>query len=858
MTARYLALFLLVALSPAAVLAAGSTVQLKSRTFVPQPSVSILDTETAPREGEGRYLLIQLADPGVPNRSDLQEQGIALLQYIPDGTWIARLDLQAWSQADARSALRWIGRLEPRDKVPARIADGRVGEWAFEPDGRIRLRVRGHAGVASAALGERLEAMGAELIRPLPIGAGWLVRAEESAISDIAELEWVLWISEDLPEAGPDNDGTRARVHADEVQGPPFDLTGVGVVVGMMDGGPLAPHPDFAGRVTNIDGTTPLAHATHVAGTLGGTGVFSEERGGSAFQWRGIAPDVSIITWDYYGTVIQDFIDSISLYGVDLHHNSWGFGVNSQNCEILGDYDFLAPDLDSLVVGAAGRRIPIIFSAGNERDDGDCPLLEGGYGCLNPPKAAKNLLVVGATNSDDDTMTEFSSWGPTDDGRLKPDVCAPGCEAGGEGYIKSTLPTDIYGAPGWCGTSFSAPVGSGAIAILHQAWDSTFVGTEPEPSFFRAILAATAVDLGNPGPDFAFGHGRIDIKKAAESLLGDTPFTDLVAQDDVVEHTFSVAPGTSSIRVVLAWDDPPAAPVSDPALVNDLDLVLVSPSETIYEPWILDPAFPGLDAVRGIDTRNNMEQVSVSLPQAGEWRARIVGTNVPQGPQIASLVGVDAFGPSGVADLELVDAAENSVSFAWKDDRVFDYEGTLVARSTEEIPWTPARGHGYLEGQSPLPGVTVVYSRATDHSVDPWTDAGLVADSDYYYSFHSYDDARNYSSAVTIQARTDSPSGISGAPGGPALSLSAPRPNPASASAEIRFALPRASAVELRLFDPSGRRVARLVDSSLGPGHHQVVWDGTDDSGNPVGSGLFFLELRVGDERLTQRLNWTR
>ena len=858
MTVRYLASFLLVALLPATLVAAGNSVQLKSRTFVPQPSVSLLDTTPAPPEGDGRHLLVQLAAEGAPDRTALEAAGVELLHYIPAGTWIARLDERAWNRGDARSSLRWVGRLEATDKVPARIAEGRTGEWAFDPDGRVRLRVRGHVGVSSSVLGDRLEAMGAEILQPLAVGTGWLVRADEPAILDMAELDGVLWISEDLPEPTGDNDGIRVRVHADEVQSPPYSLTGVGIVAGMMDGGPLAAHPDFAGRVTNIDGSSPLSHATHVAGTLGGNGVFSEDRGGSPFLWRGVAPDVSIITWDYYGNVLQDYKDSITLYDVDLHHNSWGFTVSSQSCDIYGDYDFLAPDLDSLVVGASGRRIPIIFSAGNERDDGDCPLLEGSYGCLNPPKAAKNLIVVGATNSDDDTMTPFSSWGPTDDGRLKPDFCAPGCEEGGEGYIKSTLPTDVYGGPGWCGTSMAAPVASGAVAVLHQAWDSTFVGTDVEPSFFRAILAATAFDLGRPGPDFAFGHGRIDIEAAAASLLGDTPFTDLVAQDDVIEHTFGVAPGTPLLKVVLAWDDPPAAPVSDPALINDLDLVLISPSETVYEPWILDPEFPSLDAVRGIDTRNNMEAVSVSAPEVGEWRARITGTNVPQGPQIASLVGIDAVGPGDVTDLTFVHATSNSVSFTWTDDRVFDYSGTLVARSLAEITWVPGRGQAYLQSQSPIPGVTVVYSRDADHTVTPWQDSGLAADTDYYYAFFSYDDARNYSSGTSIQARTEGVSGISENSAIAELELAGPRPNPASRQAEIRFGLPRDTAVQLRVFDPAGRRVANLVDTSLASGYHQVVWDGTDDRGNPVGSGLFFIELRAGGERRTQRLNWTR
>ncbi|MCA9755285.1 MAG: S8 family serine peptidase [Candidatus Eisenbacteria bacterium] len=858
MKARWIVLASLSILIPALVSAADSSVRLRSRTFVPSPSVAVLEETQAPVADRGLHFLVQLAPSVGADRVALEENGIRLLQYVPDNTWIARLDARAWNQTDARSALRWVGRLEVLDKVPSRIAEGRVGDWAFEPDGHARFRVRPFSDVTGEALRAALENVGAEPIRALAGGAGWLVRAYPEDVLDIAALEEVLWVSEDLPAPGPDNDGTRARVGADEVQSPPYNLTGFGVRVGLMDGGPLSAHPDFAGRVTTIDGTTPASHATHVAGTLGGTGLNSETQGGSSLQWRGIAPDVSFITWDYNGDVLQDYRDAIADWDIDVHHNSWGFTVSSQNCEIYGDYDFIVPDLDSLVVGSAGRRVPIVYSAGNERDDGDCPLVEGGYGCLNPPKAAKNLLIVGATNSDNDTMTDFSSWGPTDDGRLKPDVVAPGCEDGGEGYIKSTLPVDVYGGTGWCGTSMAAPVVSGAIALLAQAWDSTFIGTDPEPSFFKAILAATATDLGNPGPDYAFGHGRVDLEKAAKSLLGDNPITDVVAQDDVFEHTFWVAAGTQQLSVVLAWDDPPAVPNADPALINDLDLVLISPSMTTYDPWVLDPEFPSQDAVRGVDTVNNIEHVTVNIPQPGQWTARVTGSNVPQGPQIASLVGLDTAGPDAVSNVQVTQVTGNLLSFTWDEDRVFDFSGTMILRSLNPISFVPNNGFNYLEGQEVAAGVRVAYLRNIDHSVVPWDDGNLIPETDYYYAFYSFDDARIYSTVTELMIRTGDTSAVDPHALVAELMLAPPTPNPASVESTIRFGIPRDDRVQLRVFDPAGRRVATLVDGALEAGNHELRWSGRDDAGNTVGSGVYLLELRMGDERRSRRLTWRR
>lgn len=260
-----------------------------------------------------------------------------------------------------------------------------------------------------------------------------------------------------------------------------------------------------------------------------------------------------------------------------------------------------------------------------------------------------------------------------------------------------------------------------------------------------------------------------------------------------------------------------------------------------------------------MDTRNNIEQVSVAFPQAGTWRAIITGTNVPEGPQLASLAGLDGAGPDAPSDVVLVEATDSSVSFTWTEDRPFDFTGTLVARYQGSTSWGgPADGQVFLEGQLVAPGTQIVYNRSEDHSSNPWVNGGLAANSTYTYVFYSFDDARIYSDGVLIEASTLPVSSAPAADGAVQLALSAPRPNPASSRAEIEFAVPRAGLVQLRVFDPAGRRVRSLLDAPVDAGRHQLVWDGRDDAGNLLGSGLFLLELRAGGERRTQRINWTR
>jgi len=264
--------------------------------------------------------------------------------------------------------------------------------------------------------------------------------------------------------------------------------------------------------------------------------------------------------------------------------------------------------------------------------------------------------------------------GPTFDGRLKPDVIAPGKN------ITSTIPGDAYSPK--TGTSMASPAVTGTIALMLESYFSNVsVTTRPLNSTIKAVLIQTArdqvqdpaiagepnnADTGVPvvyhaGPDWATGYGLIDAAAATELIAN----PDLYLEDQIDSsgendlHEFFVLPGTSELKATLAWDDFPGSILTantTPKLVNDLDLVLMSPNGTINEPFVLPPLTPetpdsdgytGIDpiapgdivpATTGADHLNNVEQVIVVNPTPGFWRARVRGYTIPEPLQKYSLV----------------------------------------------------------------------------------------------------------------------------------------------------------------------------------------------------------------------------
>jgi len=178
----------------------------------------------------------------------------------------------------------------------------------------------------------------------------------------------------------------------------------------------------------------------------------------------------------------------------------------------------------------------------------------------------------------------------------------------------------------------STPMVSGTIALLRQQLDDLGYG-ERMPHTFKAILVQTAEDLGNPGPDYTYGHGMLDARAAVDFVLENYPNNELVRTGAVIDdetdtYYMSVPPGVSSLRVTVAWDDVDGTPAAADELVNDIDLYLVSPSLATHQAYVLDPANPENAATTGWNPRDNCEVVEVTNPEAGKWQVRVWGWTV--------------------------------------------------------------------------------------------------------------------------------------------------------------------------------------------------------------------------------------
>ncbi|MBN2561219.1 MAG: S8 family serine peptidase, partial [Phycisphaerae bacterium] len=443
------------------------------------------------QSGHVRHVIVRFSEPVVPDvRAAMEEAGVELLCYLGDNAFFAAVspeEYDAGALAGIRplcgaSAIRREARLHPV------LAAGEIPEYAV-----VGTTASGKSGEAEVVVGAYimfhkdvvLDSTGVELchkhgarIRSMLRSInGLVIELPYSKIAALADEDCVQWIEPPLPRFSPVNDSNRARTQADVVQAAPYNLDGSGVTVLVYDGGTArATHVDFQGRLTVHDSSGTHYHSTHVAGTIGGAGVADA-------TYKGMAPGVTMVSYGFEydgsdiflysnpGDIETDYNEAINTYGADIANNSIGTNTetNGFDCAIQGDYGATAALIDAIVGGSLGNPFRIVWANGNERQGSRCDVEGyGDYYSTAPPACAKNHITVGALNSNDDSMTTFSSWGPVDDGRLKPDISAPGCQSNGDGGVTSTYDTSDTAYGTLCGTSMASPTVCGLAALLMQ------------------------------------------------------------------------------------------------------------------------------------------------------------------------------------------------------------------------------------------------------------------------------------------------------------------------------------------------------------------------------------------------------
>lgn len=614
-----------------------------------------------------RHVVLQFKKlPDAKEKEKLEAKGVTLLRYLGENSFFAHVKdgKKAKDQAN-KSGLQAASQVKRNWKLHPRLIRGDVPDYAkfpralapgHEPKNKadkkaaaaqeeiLALYMIFHADVDLAKTGVAIIGNHGGTVRALLHSInGAVIWLPSGNLQALADEDAVQWIEPPLPPMSTTNDGVRAAIQANLLNAPPYSLDGTGIQVMVYDGGTaLASHTDFDGRLFVRDNSDLSDHATHVAGIIGGSGanlngLYAGMAMGVNIQSFGFEHDgTGAFLYTNPGDLEADYSKAISTYGVVIANNSIGtnLALNGSPCDWEGDYGATDMLIDAIALGSLGSPMRIIWANGNERGVGRCGIE---YHTTAPPACAKNHITVGAINSNDDTMTTFSSWGPTDDGRIKPDVCAPGCQVGGDNGITSTIGTGGYGV--MCGTSMAAPAVTGVAALLLQDWKS-LLPEEPLPrnSLLKVFFTHTAMDLGTTGPDYKFGYGAVRGVDAIQFMHTGNFAQNTIEHGQEQLYFVHVSEPNSPLKVTMAWDDPPGAVNTIPQLVNDLDLKVISPTGVSYYPWTLDPANPSSAAVRTqADHLNNIEQVVVDSAESGTWRIVIRGYSVPSGPQSFSI-----------------------------------------------------------------------------------------------------------------------------------------------------------------------------------------------------------------------------
>lgn len=660
----------------------------------------------------GLYL-IQFSGSLQPSwRSELAGLGVRLLQYVPEHTFVARLSGSEGSQLTSLPYIAWVGPLEAGDKVMA--------GWNVQRGQRVRLLLARDSTEADVV------EVGGLLLRTERHARSrfgmWM--EGELATDDVSRLmqsDRVLWVEpapsmQMLGEISSKVVGGRDGLAGTPTLSQAAGYDGSGVTVAVVDSGLSFGevdfvHPDLIGRVEAFlaYGDLPNAadehgHGTHVAGILAGDASVGEADADGFRYGLGLAPEVHLVVQrifdsfggyhpaESFGRLTQDAVRA----GADIGSNSWGDPAQ-------GRYDLTAMEFDALVRDADPDRPgdqPYIlsFSAGNAGP---------GAQTIYSPAVAKNVIATGASQNDraaslfynegSEAMADFSSRGPCEDGRIKPDLVAPGtwiasarsALSPNESFWGSISAHYAYMG----GTSQAAPLASGAAAAFVQFYREQTGGDTPSPALVKAALINAAADLDDnsgtgPTPNYDEGWGRIDLERLLLGLRR-YEFTDqAVLLVDGASHVqrILVEDGGQPLKITLAYTDVPGFPGALPALVNDLDLVVVGPDGQRYQGNRFQqgesvPDRPVADRV------NNVEAVHLNAPLAGEYTVQVVGHRVVEDARVdtsevdqdfalvvsgslaragTGVVAVDraAYTVPGVVGIRLVDADLVGESFA--------------------------------------------------------------------------------------------------------------------------------------------------------------------------------------------------
>jgi hypothetical protein len=445
--------------------------------------------------------------------------------------------------------------------------------------------------------------------------------------------------------------------------------------IGIWDGGGvLGTHAELTGRVTQKDvpATTLSDHATHVSGTMVASGVNPSAKG-MAYGVQGL------IAYDFTNDLSEIASEAANLL-VSNHSYSiiagWNYNSSQSRWEFNGDpnatedYKFGYYSSDAQVLDSIAYNAPyylIVKSAGNNRDEngpavgspyyrknasgqfvsaGNRPAgisSNDSYDIISWDCGAKNILTVGAVNGiptgysrkEDVVMSSFSSWGPTDDGRIKPDVVADGVN------VLSPISSSNTAYATYSGTSMSSPNAAGSLFLLQEYYAKLKNSTTTflRSASLKGLAIHTADEAGDsPGPDYKFGWGLLNVQKAADVLTAAVPSNNAATSaHQLYENTLTqgqtfttnvIASGKGPLIATICWTDVKGTVEAtgtlnsrNKKLVNDLDIRVTKGSGSslvTYSPWTLDVNNPSSAAIKGDNITDNVERVDIDSTVPGQ------------------------------------------------------------------------------------------------------------------------------------------------------------------------------------------------------------------------------------------------
>ena len=587
----------------------------------------------------------------------LAKYDVFLEDYITNNTYITKVDRTKLCHLEKLSFIQGFAEIDISDKMSTELYNKFIESWNINnSDAKLLVTFYDDLSYQEAithivSIGGKVESQ--QLSGSIKI----IVSIRKSYLFDLVSLETVKYVSE-LPQGiSPNsvNAGMQSNVFRENFGEPlsglfdiPYELKGLGINIAVRDYGAIYNHSDLSGRLLIVDNDSISSHATHVAGIIAGTFHLYE----TPYK-GGMAPLANIFSFSITNdnSFTDDFLYSILIWNASIINNSWGVDIGWEgevfydNQELFGEYTSGTEDMDDLIYSYFDDYALVIKSAGNHRDDSGVGHPHDGndvdndgnyYDCIDPLASAKNTITVGSigTSNDAYTSSDCSSWGPTDDGRLKPEVVAYGYE------LYSTYPNDEYCYDS--GSSMATGVVSGISALIFEAYNKIY-GEYPTADIVKALFCNFTLDLGKPGPDFSYGFGLVDAESIIQAIYnydesaGGHIITSIISETgETIIYNITITSGVNDDKpliITLAWIDPPANPSVTNALINDLDIVVEDNDGKVYYPFYFkaydntpnpqmeEPVVdPTENAKIGVNRYDTVEQVIIPLDNDGRLK----------------------------------------------------------------------------------------------------------------------------------------------------------------------------------------------------------------------------------------------